>query len=114
MMISSPSTATLIWPRSKGRRKRKGSSGHDQPGTDTEGTEPRPSQEGGGPRGSAHRRGNDPAGTPPRPQVHSGSHGQGTRHRAGRRFQARKTRRSDDFHSEEDRRGHGREPVSGG
>src|ERR1035437_4811583 len=93
---------TVIWPRSKGRSKRKGSNGHDKPRTDKEGTKPCASQEGGGPRSSAHRRGNDVAGTPAGAQAHAGPHGQETRHRAGRRFQARKTRRSDDFHSSED------------
>ena len=47
----------LIWPGSKDRRKKKGSQDHDEPGTDTEGTESRPSQEGGGPRSPARRRG---------------------------------------------------------
>src|ERR1035437_1166487 len=89
---------TLIWPRSKGRSKRKGSNGHDKPRTDKEGTKPCPSQKGGGPRSSAHRRGNDVAETTACAQVHAGPHGQATRHRAGWRFQARKTRRSDDFH----------------
>src|ERR1700729_1651963 len=51
-------------------------------------------------------------GPKPRPHAVAGTRSQRTGHRTRRRFQDRKTRRTDDLHAAQNRGGDGRQPAS--